>query len=161
MNTVYQSHLSACTPLTAGPNNSQTCSYQIPLAWYKPQLLFHLTQLWLAKPASNILYNQHNPMCSIHRHGKWSPVSLTCTSQRYACLTKAVRHASSQAISCQPLNTKICSQTRSCRIFTRQSGNVTEFSPKYFGFRLAQSSHNAPYSLTHLSRMPHDLSKWL
>jgi len=27
---VYQSHLSACTSLTAGPNNSHTCNYQIP-----------------------------------------------------------------------------------------------------------------------------------
>ena len=130
MNTVYQLHPSACTSLTAGSNNSHTCNYQIPLAWYKPQPLSPLTQLWLTKTASNILYNQHIPMYSVHRHGEWSPVSLTCTSQKYVCLTKAVHHAFSQAVSCQPLNTKICSQASSYRIFARQSGNVTEFSPQ-------------------------------
>ena len=103
-NTVYQSHLSACTSLTAGPNNSHTCNYEIPLVWYKPQPLFPFTQLWLTKTASNILYNQHIPMYSVQRHSTWSPVSLTCTSHRYVCLTKAVGHAISQAVSCQPLN---------------------------------------------------------
>jgi hypothetical protein len=161
MNTVYESHLSVCTSLTAGPNNSHTCNYEIPLPWYKPQPLFPLTQLWLTKTASNILYNQHIPMYSVHRYNTWSPVPLTCTSHRYVCLTKAVCHANSQAVTCQPLNTKMCSQVSSCRIFARQSGNVTEFSSKYFRFPLAQSSHNSPYPLTHLSLMPHELSKWL
>lgn len=161
MNAVYHSHLSACTSLTAGPNNSHNCNHQIPWAQYNAQPLFPLTQLQLTKTASNLLFNQHIPMYSAHKNGKWSPVSLTCTAHSYVWLTKAVHHAISHADSCQPLNTKICSQASSCRIFARQSGKVTEFSPKYFGFPLAQSSHNAPYSLTHLSLMPHDLSKWL
>jgi hypothetical protein len=144
MNTVYQSHPSACTSLIAGPNNSHTFSYQIPLAWYKPQPFFPLMQLWLTKTASNVLYNHHH----IQMHSKWSSVSLTCTSHRYVWITKAVHRSISQAVCCQLLNTKICSQASSCRIFARQSGNVTEFSRKYIGFHLAQSSHNAPYSLT-------------
>ena len=160
-NAVYHSHLSACTSLTAGPNNSHNCNHQIPWAQYNVQPLFPLTQLQLTKTASSLLFNQHIPMYSAHKNGKWSPMSLTCTSHRSVLLTKAVHHAISQAVSCQPLNTKIRSQASSCRIFARQSGNVTEFSPKYFGFPLEQSPHNAPYSLTHLSLIPHVLSKRL